>query len=185
MAVMRRSDPSSDHQFTPAGSTGTPPKVKSSSRRDMGLTAHQGGDLGKPRWQHGPPDDPDHPRPDPPEKPMQRLTGLDATFLYMETPTMPMHVASLMILDPAELPEGWTYDDVMTVYRERLHLAPPFRRRLVEVPFELHHPLWIEDPDFDLEWHVRHIAVPPPGTRDQLETLAAQLMSIPLDRNRP
>jgi WS/DGAT/MGAT family acyltransferase len=116
---------------------------------------------------------------------MQRLTGLDATFLYMETPTMPMHVASLMILDPTEMPEGWTYDDVMTVYRERLHLAPPFRRRLVEVPFELHHPLWIEDPDFDLEWHVRHIAVPPPGTRDQLETLAAQLMSIPLDRNRP
>jgi diacylglycerol O-acyltransferase / wax synthase len=116
---------------------------------------------------------------------MQRLTGLDATFLYMETPTMPMHVASLMVLDPSEMPDGWDYTDVLRVYRDRLHLAPPFRRRLVEVPFELHHPLWIEDPDFDLNWHVRHIAVPPPGTRDQLEALAAQLMSIPLDRNRP
>jgi WS/DGAT/MGAT family acyltransferase len=116
---------------------------------------------------------------------MQRLTGLDATFLYMETPASPMHVASLMILDPSGKEGGWSYDDVMAVYRERLHLAPPFRRRLVNVPFELHHPLWIEDPDFDLAWHVRHIAVPPPGTREQLETLAAHLMSIPLDRNRP
>lgn len=116
---------------------------------------------------------------------MQRLTGLDATFLYMETPASPMHVASLMILDPTGKEGGWAFDDVVSVYRERLHLAPPFRRRLVNVPFELHHPLWIEDPDFDLNWHVRHIAVPPPGTREQLETLAAHLMSIPLDRNRP
>jgi WS/DGAT/MGAT family acyltransferase len=116
---------------------------------------------------------------------MQRLTGLDATFLYMETPTMPMHVASLLVLDPAADDHEWSYDDIVRVYRERLHLAPPFRRRLVTIPFELHHPLWIEDPDFDLEWHVRHIAVPPPGTKEQLETLAARLMAIPLDRSRP
>lgn len=116
---------------------------------------------------------------------MQRLTGLDATFLYMEQPTCPMHVASIIILDPSEAPDGWTYESVLDVYRSRLHLAPPFRRRLVEVPFDLHHPLWIEDPNFDLDWHVRHIAVPPPGTREQLETLAAHLMSIPLDRTRP
>jgi diacylglycerol O-acyltransferase len=116
---------------------------------------------------------------------MQRLTGLDATFLYMETPTAPMHVASLIVADPSEVDGGWTFDDIKRVYGERLHLAPPFRRRLVNIPFELHHPLWIEDPDFDLDWHVRHIAVPPPGTREQLETLAAHLMSIPLDRNRP
>ncbi len=116
---------------------------------------------------------------------MQRLTGLDAAFLYMETPTSPMHVASLIVLDPSENEHPWSFEDVQEVYRERLHVAPPFRRRLVTIPFDLHHPLWIEDPDFDLSWHVRHIAVPPPGTMAQLETLAAQLMAIPLDRTRP
>jgi WS/DGAT/MGAT family acyltransferase len=71
------------------------------------------------------------------------------------------------------------------MYRERLHLAPPFRRRLVTIPFELHHPLWIEDPNFDLDWHVRHIAVPPPGGMAQLEKLVGHLVAIPLDRTRP
>jgi diacylglycerol O-acyltransferase len=116
---------------------------------------------------------------------MQRLSGLDATFLYMETPNSPMHVASMLVLDPSTVEGGWTLEKVKDVYRQRLHLAPPFRRRLVEVPFQLHHPVWIEDPDFDLDWHVRHIAVPPPGTREQLETLAAHLMSIPLDQKHP
>lgn len=116
---------------------------------------------------------------------MQRLTGLDASFLYMETPTAPMHVANLMVMDPSSMPGGWSAESVKDIYRQRLHLAPPFRRRLVEVPLGLHHPLWIEDPGFDLDWHVRHIAVPPPGSREQLEALASHLMSIPLDRSRP
>jgi diacylglycerol O-acyltransferase / wax synthase len=116
---------------------------------------------------------------------MQRLTGLDATFLYMETPSAPMHVASLLVLDTSESDGEWSFEAIRDVYGQRLHLAPPFRRRLVQVPFELHHPLWIEDPDFDLDWHVRHIAVPPPGTREQLEQLAARLMAVPLDRSRP
>lgn len=116
---------------------------------------------------------------------MQRLTGLDAGFLSMETPTSPMHVASLAVFDPSEVEGGWSIDQVKQVYGQRLHLAAPFRRRLVEVPFGLHHPLWIEDPDFDLDWHIRHIAVPAPGGPRELAALAGHLVALPLDRSRP
>src|SRR6266545_4736467 len=116
---------------------------------------------------------------------MQRLTGLDATFLYMETPSSYMHVAGLAVFDPSTVPGGFSIEKVKALYADRLHLAAPFRRRLVEVPFGIHHPLWIEDPDFDLDWHIRHIAVPAPGGPRQLADLAAHLVSIKLDRSRP
>src|SRR3954451_22793071 len=116
---------------------------------------------------------------------MQRLTGLDASFLYLETPSSHMHVASLIILDPSETGAPVTMDDVKRVYGERLHLAPPFRRRLVEVPFGLHHPLWIEDPDFDLDFHIRSTAIPAPGGVEQLTNLVSRLVALPLDRTRP
>lgn len=116
---------------------------------------------------------------------MQRLTGLDATFLYLETPSSHMHVAGLMVLDPASIEGGVTLDSVKEVYRQRLHLAPPFRRRLVEVPFGLHHPLWIEDPDFDIDYHIRGTALPAPGTREQLSTLVGRLSALQLDRTKP
>ncbi len=117
-------------------------------------------------------------------RPMQRLTGIDAGFLYMETPSSPMHVAGLAVYDPSGSP-GWTVDQIKDLLRQRLHLAPPYRRRLATVPFGLHHPVWIEDPDFDLDWHVRHVGVPSPGDSRQLADLAAHLVSLPLDRNRP
>src|SRR3954447_15347688 len=116
---------------------------------------------------------------------MQRLTGLDASFLYLETPSSHMHVASLIILDPSETGAPVSVEEVKRVYGERLHLAAPFRRRLVEIPFGLHHPLWVEDPDFDLDYHLRHIAVPPPGGPQELADLAAHLVSLHLDRTRP
>jgi WS/DGAT/MGAT family acyltransferase len=116
---------------------------------------------------------------------MQRLTGLDASFLYLETPSSHMHVAGLMLLDPSSVEGGVSLERVKEVYEQRLHLAPPFRRRLVEVPFGLHHPLWVEDPDFDLDYHVRHTALPAPGTKEQLATLVGRLSAIPLDRTRP
>ena len=116
---------------------------------------------------------------------MQRLTGLDAGFLYMETTSSPMHVASLMVLDPSTSPDGFSFDKLRDLYAQRLHLAPPFRRRLVEVPFGLNHPLWIEDPDFDLDWHMRHIAVPQPGSMKELQELVGHLVAMPLDRTRP
>lgn len=116
---------------------------------------------------------------------MQRLTGLDAGFLSMETPTAPMHVAGLAVFDPSEVDGAFDLDHLREVYEPRLHMAPPFRRRLKEVPFGLHHPLWIEDPDFDIEWHLRRVAVPAPGGPRELAELAAHLNAIPLDRSRP
>ncbi len=116
---------------------------------------------------------------------MQRLSGLDASFLYLETPTAYMHVAGLMVLDPVAAPVAWSFDEVRNMYAARLHLAPPFRRRLVNVPLGLHHPLWIEDPDFDLDFHLRHIAVPRPGGPQQLAALAEEIVARPLDRRKP
>lgn len=116
---------------------------------------------------------------------MKRLTGMDASFLYLETPTSHMHVAGLNIYDPSEMDERWDADRIKLEIERRLHLVPPFRRRLKMVPFGLHHPLWIEDPDFDLDYHVRHAALPSPGRDDQLADLVARVIARPLDRNRP
>jgi diacylglycerol O-acyltransferase / wax synthase len=116
---------------------------------------------------------------------VQRLTGMDATFLYLETPNAHMHVAGTYIYDPSTAPEGFDYDTIRAEIERRLHLLPPYRRRLVEIPFQLHHPLWIEDPDFDLDYHLRRIAVPPPGGRKELNELAADIHARPLDRSKP
>lgn len=116
---------------------------------------------------------------------MQRLTGMDATFLYMETPTMPMHVAGTYVFDPSSAPGDYGYEQIKAEVERRLHLLPPYRRRLVEVPFQLHHPLWIEDPDFDLDYHLRRVALPSPGGREELAELAADIHARPMDRSRP
>ena len=116
---------------------------------------------------------------------MQRLTGLDATFLYLETPNNHMHVASTAVFDPSTVPGGYSFDKVRELVESRLHLLPPFRRRLVEIPFQLHHPLWIEDPDFDIEYHLRRAALPSPGGEAELAEFAADVISRPLDRDRP
>jgi len=116
---------------------------------------------------------------------MKRLTGLDASFLYMETPTAPMHVAGLYVYDPSDIPGGYSFEQVERVATERLHLLPPYRQRVVEIPFQLYHPLWIEDPDFDLHYHLRRIALPSPGGKAELAEVAADIMSRPLDRTRP
>ncbi len=116
---------------------------------------------------------------------MKRLTGLDASFLYLETPQAHMHVGSVIILDPATAPDAWDFARVRAMVENRLRLMPPFRRRLVEVPFGLHRPLWIEDPDFDLDYHLRRAGLPSPGGQEQLLQLAAEFMGRPLDRSRP
>ncbi len=116
---------------------------------------------------------------------MQRLSGLDATFLYLETPNNHMHVASTAVFDPSTVPGGYSFDKVKELVASRLHLLPPFRRRLVEIPMQLHHPMWIEDPDFDIDYHVRRAALPSPGGEEELAEFAADVMSRPLDRSRP
>lgn len=116
---------------------------------------------------------------------MQQLTGLDTSFLNMETPTTYGHVCGLAIFDPSTAPGPVTFDGVRSLIQDRLHLLPPFRRRLVEVPFGIDHPYWIEDPDFDLDFHVRHLGLPPPGDARQLGEQVARIVARPLDRTRP
>jgi WS/DGAT/MGAT family acyltransferase len=116
---------------------------------------------------------------------MQQLTGLDAAFLAMETPSVYGHVGSVCVLDPSTAPAPLTIERLTKVIESRLHLIPPFRRRLVTVPLGLDQPYWIEDPDFDIEFHVRELALPEPGDDKQLAEQAARLHARQLDRRRP
>ena len=116
---------------------------------------------------------------------MERLSGLDASFLYLETPAGHMHVAMVAIYDVSTMTDGYSFDKIRAHIESRLAAVPPFRRRLVEVPFQFHHPVWIEDPDFDLDNHVRCVTVPAPGGRRELGAVTAQIASVPLDRSRP
>lgn len=116
---------------------------------------------------------------------MKHLSGLDATFLHLETPETPMHVGSLQLLT---LPAGFEGDFAQRV-REfvggRLHLAEVFQRKLALMPFDIANPAWIDDDDVDLDYHVRHVMLPRPGTMKQLEQYVARLHSSLLDRSRP
>jgi diacylglycerol O-acyltransferase len=114
---------------------------------------------------------------------MQRLSAQDAGFLYAEVPTAPMHVSFLSVFDrPAD---GAPFDMVRRQVQARLPLLPLLRRRVVPVPFALHHPVLVDDPFFDLDTHVRCRAVRAPGGRAELTAVAAELVSRPLDRARP
>src|SRR5262249_42661777 len=99
---------------------------------------------------------------------MQRLTGLDAAFLAVETPAAHMHILGTAVVDPAAAPPGPFHERVRALLEARLPLIPPLRRRLVEVPFGIYTPVWIEDPDFDLDYHVRRAALPAPGGPNEL-----------------
>lgn len=116
---------------------------------------------------------------------MKHLSGLDATFLHLETPEMPMHVGSLNVLD---LPKGYKgdfYEDAKQFMASRIHLADVFTRKLALMPFDMTNPVWVADDDIDLDYHVRHITLPRPGTNRQLQQYVARLHSTLLDRSRP
>jgi diacylglycerol O-acyltransferase len=114
---------------------------------------------------------------------MQRLSGLDAMFFYLETPSSHMHVTGVYLLEPGS--SDLSFEAIKDMISSRLGLAAPFRRRIVEVPFKLHHPVWVEDPDFDLDYHVRHAALPAPGGMEELQAFVGQVGGLPLDRQRP
>lgn len=117
---------------------------------------------------------------------MQQLSAMDASFVYLETPHTPMHIGSVAIYDPSTAPGGFVrFKDILAFIEARLRGARSFRQRLVRVPFDLDHPYWIEDPEFDLEFHVRHIALPKPGDWRQLCIQAARLHSRPMDLTKP
>lgn len=116
---------------------------------------------------------------------MNHLSGIDAAFLHLESPEMPMHVGSLHVLELPPGYEGDFYEDVKACLAERLHLADVFTRKLALMPFDLSNPVWVEDEDIDLEHHIRHITLPKPGSNTQLQQYVARLHSTLLDRSRP
>lgn len=116
---------------------------------------------------------------------MQQLSGMDASFLYSETPITPNHISGLYLYDPASAPGGHvSFADILDTVAGRLGRAASFRQRLVRVPLDMDHPYWVQDAAFDLEFHVREIALPPPGDWRQLCVQTARLHSRPLDLTR-
>ncbi len=117
---------------------------------------------------------------------MRQLSSMDAQFLAMESSRTYGHVGGLALFDPSTAPGGEvTSKDLCRIVSSRIDQLPPFHRRLVDVPFGLDHPYWIEDPDFDLDFHIRDTAVPPPGDDRQLAETVARIFARPLDRTRP
>ncbi len=117
---------------------------------------------------------------------MQQLQGMDASFVALETRNSPMHIGSILIYNPETAPGGFVrFKDILSFLESRLQLSTTMRRRMVRVPFDLDYPYWIEDPEFDLEYHVRHVSLPEPGDWRQLCIQAARIFARPLDLDRP
>lgn len=116
---------------------------------------------------------------------MQRLSGLDAGFLYLETPTMHMHVALVAVLDPRSMPGGYDFERLAQYIDRGVRTQPQLQRRLVEVPMKIDHPVWLDEPHFDTLHHIRRVACPAPGGETELASLVGRIMSTPLDRARP
>src|SRR4051794_14737182 len=117
---------------------------------------------------------------------MRQLTSLDAQFLAVESARTYGHFGGLAVYDPSTAPGGeLTVQDICRLVGERLHMLPPLRWKLAQVPLGLDLPYWVEDPDFDLDFHIRESAVPPPGDDRQLAEVVSRIFSRPLDRGRP
>jgi WS/DGAT/MGAT family acyltransferase len=115
---------------------------------------------------------------------IQSLNGLDAAFLHLETPSAPLHVAQVCVFDPAST-SPFSFERVRALIEARLERLAPFRRRLVTTPLALGHPVWADDPDFELDWHVRPARLPEPGGTDELESFTEEFVGQTLDRSRP
>jgi diacylglycerol O-acyltransferase / wax synthase len=116
---------------------------------------------------------------------MQRLSGLDASFLYLETPAQPLHVCSVLDVDTSTMPGGYTFERLRDELELRIEALPQFREKLADNRFNLDHPVWVEDKDFDVDRHLHHIALPAPGGRNELSEICGHIASLPLDRTRP
>ncbi|MFT6335401.1 MAG: diacylglycerol O-acyltransferase [Saprospiraceae bacterium] len=111
---------------------------------------------------------------------VKSVSGMDATFLYGETPTSPMHVGSVAILEGS-----LAFNDFRKLIASRIHHIPKFRKRLMHVPFSIDHPYWVDDPDFNIDMHINHVALPKPGDWKRLRRMASKIFSEPLDHSRP
>ena len=111
----------------------------------------------------------------------ERLTGLDSSFLHLEDDRAHMHVAAVMTFHG----EPPAYDDIVDAIESRLHVVPRYRQKLAFVPLGQGRPRWVDDPHFNIRYHVRLTALPEPGSEDQLKRLAVRLFSQKLDRDKP
>ncbi len=116
-----------------------------------------------------------------PQAHLDRLTSIDASFLHQEGQASHMHIGGVLVFEGPP-PD---FEDYLDHVRGRLHLVPRYRQRLATPPFDTGRPLWVDDPNFNLEYHVRHTALPSPGSEEQLFLLAARLVSQRLDRSKP
>ena len=112
-----------------------------------------------------------------------RLSAVDVSFLYLEDETTPMHVGEMLVFQAPD--SGFDYDRLVRLIRRRIAFVPRYRQRVRWVPGRLANPVWVDDQDFDVAFHVRRSALPSPGTDGQLRELAARIMSRPLDPTRP
>jgi diacylglycerol O-acyltransferase / wax synthase len=115
---------------------------------------------------------------------MRRLNGVDALMLYSETPEIHMHTLKIGVLDVSGV-DGYSFDLFRRIAYPRLMALAPLRYQLVDVPLKLHHPMWVENDDIDLDYHLRRARVPAPGGRRELDQLIGEIASTPLDRGHP
>jgi len=116
---------------------------------------------------------------------VKRLNGMDAMLLYSETPNLHTHTLKVAIVHAADFEGEFNFDVFRRTVARRLHLLDPLRYRLVDIPWKLHHPMWLEDCPVDLDFHLRRVRVPAPGGRRELDRLIGEIASTPLDRDRP
>lgn len=116
---------------------------------------------------------------------MKRLNGMDAMLLYSETPNLHTHTLKVAVIDPADCDDEFGFDAFRHHVRRRLHLLEPLRYKLVDIPWHLHHPMWQENCEADLDYHLRRVRVPAPGGRRELDRVIGEVASTPLDRSRP
>ena len=116
---------------------------------------------------------------------MQRLSGLDASFLYLESSAQLLHVCGVILLDPDTIPGGYSYGEFRDELERRIEGVPMFHRKLKQVPLGIDHPVWVNDDDFDIDRHVHRMALPEPGGAAELADLCGHIAGIPLDRSRP
>ena len=116
----------------------------------------------------------------------ERLSTLDASFLYLEKPHLHMHVGGLAVFDPTDSPSGpLTFERLRELTASRIHLVPRWRQRVLFPPLNVGRPVWADDPHFNPGYHLRRTALPAPGGDDELKTLVGRVMSQNLDRARP
>jgi diacylglycerol O-acyltransferase / wax synthase len=116
---------------------------------------------------------------------MKRLNGMDAMLLYSETPNLHTHTLKVAIVHTADFEGEFTFDVFRRTIARRLHLLDPLRYKLIDIPWKLHHPMWLEACPVDLDYHLRRVRVPEPGGRRELDGVIGEIASTPLDRGRP